>query len=500
MLFRSLIPTLLLLLLLAGCAGTRSARLPASASGEGGESGEDDTPILVPWAMADSSIGGVDPPDLPDSLAAAVEARLLPADQLFDYPVVVNRRVLTWIDTFLGRGRRSFENSLRRSGRYLPMARQIFRESGIPQDLAFLAHVESGFRPEARSPKAACGLWQFMRATAKLYDLRCDDLVDERIDPEASTRAAARLLRHLHERYDDWYLALAAYNAGPGRVDRAIKSSGSRDFWEIARTPHLRNETRNFVPAILAATILAKSPTAYGLTGEVEPPLEYDTLVVHLATDLQVIAGAAALPLDQLAELNPALLCGQTPPDRPTAVRLPAGSREQVKKALIRIPAEQRILFRRHKVRRGDTLYDLARRYETTISAIQTANGMGRSTLLSIGQSLRIPTRSRPADLLADRAPSARTAAVVEHAVLDPQLDLGRVESTSHIVEEARRGLPGRREDAREGMQIHVVQRGDTLAGIGRRYGVPLASLYRMNGLGPRSVLRPGQQIITHAR
>ena len=164
------------------------------------------------------------------------------------------------------------------------MARRIFAEEGIPQDLAAMAHIESGFRHNARSPARALGLWQFMRGTARLYGLRCDSYVDERLDPEKSTRAAARYLRDLYKEFGDWYLAMAAYNTGSGRVARAIRRTGSRDFWHIAGSRYLVNETRNFVPAILSATILSKSPGAYGYTEKTAPPLEYDTVIVDSPT------------------------------------------------------------------------------------------------------------------------------------------------------------------------------------------------------------------------
>jgi membrane-bound lytic murein transglycosylase D len=458
--------------------------------------------VAVP---GDSAIRSWDLPDLPDSLAAATEAKLPPIEELFDYPVVVNRRVLTWIDEYLGRSRKTMNAGLRRSGRYLPMARRIFAEEGIPQDLVFLAHIESNFRPNARSRKSAYGLWQFMRGTAKMYGLRCDGLVDERLDPESSTRAAARLLRALHETYGDWYLALAAYNAGSGKVNRAIRRSGSSDFWEIAKTRHLRRETRNFVPAILAATILAKSPAAYGLTEETAFPIRYDTLTVRIATDLRVIAEAADLPLAQLAELNRALLYGQTPPNSSYVVRLPVGSREVTRLALAKIPPDQRLVVHRHRIRKGDTLYDLARQYGTTVRAIQSENGLGRSTLIRAGRTLRIPTRlakgyaksdrkESKVDRPLDTAPAMlASTAGLERAQIES--DLGRGPSTAHIVEEARLALAAR-EDA-EQVSVHVVRRGDTLYGIARRYDVPLSWIYRWNNLGPRSVIRPGQKIVT---
>jgi membrane-bound lytic murein transglycosylase D len=522
--------------LLAGCGGSRPIPIPVDLSvvqnggGESGTSGSQadslvgrgsnrdclDDAVRVDGIadettfLGDSSLTVLDLPDLPDSLAASTEAQLPAVDELFDYPVVVNRRVLTWIDAYLGRIRKSFEISLRRSGRYLPMARRIFAEEGIPQDLAFLAHVESGFRPHARSHKSACGLWQFMRGTAKLHGLRCNDLVDERFDPERSTRAAAEHLRLLHERYEDWHLVLAAYNAGIGKVDKAIRRSGSDDFWKIANTRHLRNETRNFVPAILAATILAKSPAAYGLTEETDCPLLYDTLTVRVATDLRVIAEATGLDLAELRDLNPALLYGQTPKTGGYAVRLPLATRETVALALADIPASQRLVFHRHRVRRGDTLSGLARRYGTTVRAIQAENGMGRSTLIRVGKMLRVPNRL-PKNLASSAAKRSSADGPLDTAppwfdeaqirVLEqPEPDLGRVSSTAHVVDEARTALASAEETDEEDapkVRVHIVQRGDTLYGIARRYGVPLSRIYRLNNLGPKSVIRPGQRVVT---
>lgn len=529
---RKLLAPLFPLILLIGCGGTRQIPIPVdlsvvpeckdpavgdpscdhdsllSSAAEGDSFSETDRyldSLTVEVALpGDSTVAGLDPPDVSDSLAALTEARLPSTESLFDYPVVVNRRVLTWVDAYLGRLRKGFEISLRRSGRYLPMARRIFAEEGIPQDLAFLAHVESGFRPNARSRKSAYGLWQFIRGTARLNGLRCDGLVDERLDPERSARAAAQYLRSLHDIYGDWHLALAAYNAGPGKVNRAIKRSGYSSFWEIANTRYLRRETRNFVPAILATTILSKSPSAYGLTEETEPPLVNDTLTVHCATDLRVIADAVGLAHSDVIDLNPSLLYGQTPPKCSYMVRLPVGTRETAQTELAKIPPKERLIFHRHRVRSGDTLSELARHYGTTVRAIQAENGLGRSTLIRVGKTLRIPTRPVRSGGKSRSQAKRPEPAQVTLATNEPAMpercdhDLGRGPSTAHVVEEARTALAEAkaRGEIRD-LCVHVVRRGDTLSAIARRYDVPLSRLYRLNNLGPRSIIRPGQEIIT---
>lgn len=521
-----------------------------------------------------------DIPDLSDSLAAVTQA-LLPPHELFDYPVVVNRRVLTWVDHFTGKGREGFNRSLIRSGRFLPLARRVFAEEGVPQDLAFLAHIESGFRPDARSRAQAVGLWQFMAGTGRMYDLRCDQHVDERLDPVRSTRACARHLRDLHERYDDWYLALAAYNAGAGRVDRAVRNSGSRDFWTIASSGNLVNETRNFVPAILAATILAKSPAAYGLTEEAEPPLEYESVWVDSPTDLRVVARCVGRPVSEIEALNPALHRGQTPPGVARyEVFVPPGTGVAFAEAFRRIPKEDRLVFHHHKVGSGETLGLLARRYRTTVGAIQEANGLGRRTLIRVGQELRIPSSGTPLALQGSDGPTRHTvrrgqtlagiartyrvplrtlqeangirdpsriqagqvlripgsgspvagdpgrAPASAHAALaasmpaaptgpdgpaaaasaaDPPMrvsdeDLGRGPSTAHLVEQARRQIdampPEPARPASPGRTtVHVVRKGDTLSGIARTHGVSPADLQRWNRLGSSSLIRPGQRL-----
>ncbi len=400
------------------------------------------------------------PPDISDSLAAATQAQLPSVQELFDYHVEVNPRVLTWIDFYEVKAHDFFNRSLQRSGRYLAMARRIFAEEGIPQDLAFLPHVESGFRHNARSPVRAVGLWQFMRGTAKLYGLRCDGHVDERLDPEKSTRAAARLLRDLYALYGDWYLALAAYNAGAGNVNRAIERAGTRNFWEIARSRNLVRETRDFVPSMLAATILAKSPAAYGFIEDTDPPLEYDTVVVNSPADLRAVARCAGTSFDAIQDLNPAVLGSQTPPGRRFEVHIPKGSAEQFAREFAKLPAEKRLAAGQHRVKKGETLGALAQRYGTTVRAIQEVNGMGRSTVIRVGQSLRIPGHG------GEDAPRAAAAPITD----------------------------------RPAATRHTVRKGECLAGIARRYGLKTDDLQRVNRLSDPSRIVVGQTLEIPAR
>jgi membrane-bound lytic murein transglycosylase D len=394
-------------------------------------------------------------PDISDSLAAATQARLPSMEELFDYPVVVNRRVLSYIDFFLGRSRKLFEAGLVRSGRYLDMSRRIFQEEGIPQDLVFLAHVESSFKYNARSRARAIGLWQFIRGTARLYGLRCDSYVDERLDPERETRASARYLHDLYKTFGDWHLALAAYNTGAGNVERAIQRAGTRDFWRLAETRYLMNETRNFVPAILAATILAKSPGAYGMTEETDPPLTYDSVVLSVPTDLRVIARCCGASLTELKHLNPALLVLQTPPHAGDyEIRVPAGLGERLAREITSVPPTERLVYERHSVRRGETLAAIAHRYGTTVRAVQDANQLGRSTMIRVGQTLTIPSRNGGETPLA-------------------QVAQGEGESVQHRV-----------------------CRGETLSKIAARYGVTVETIQRANRLSSPNRISIGQSLV----
>jgi hypothetical protein len=247
----------------------------------------------------------------------------------YDVPVVVNDSVESFIRYFQTRGRRSFEKWLERSAAYLPLVKRILRQVGMPEDLAYLALIESGFNPLAKSRKKAVGIWQFMHWTGKNYGLRVDWWIDERRDPEKATMAAASYLKNLHERFDSWYLAAAGYNGGEGRIIRALKKYGTEDFWELAsRRRALKKETKNYIPKYLAAMIIAKNPEKYGFYKlDYLGPLAYDRVKVAEATDLKVLAKAAGTTVKELKRLNPELNGWFTPPDYPDyELKIPPGS------------------------------------------------------------------------------------------------------------------------------------------------------------------------------
>jgi membrane-bound lytic murein transglycosylase D len=224
------------------------------------------------------------------------------------------------------------------------MIRRIFAEEGVPLDLAYLAHVESAFKPNALSRSRAKGMFQFMARTGREYGLRQDYWIDERSDPEKCTRAAARYLKDLYAMFGDWHLAMAAYNGGPGRVSRALAQTRATDFWSLALTSRIRRETKNYVPAILAVTLISKNPEKYGFSYVPEPPLDYDTIDVDGAVDLRVLARLAGSDGDTMHSLNPALRRHQTPPDRVTAIRVPKGTGVSTLAALMELPPSERVI------------------------------------------------------------------------------------------------------------------------------------------------------------
>jgi peptidoglycan lytic transglycosylase D len=299
-----------------------------------------------------------------------------------DLPLVINDYVAGYINYFSTRGRDVFEAALARSGKYREMILKTFREEGVPQDLIYLAQAESGFKPLALSKARARGMWQFMASRGAGYGLHRSWWVDDRQDPEKATRAAARHLKDLYNQFGDWYLAMAAYNSGPGNVQQAVRRTGYADFWELYKRNVLPAETKNYVPIILAMTIISKNPGRYGLESvQPAPALDYDVVRVNYPVDLRLVAECVDASLDQLVELNPSLLRRTTPKDQSFDLHVPKGSKEKYQAAITSIPEDKRVQWRYHKVEQGETLTAIAKKYRTTDRAIAQVNNLEGSQL-----------------------------------------------------------------------------------------------------------------------
>ena len=305
-----------------------------------------------------------------------------------DLPLMMTDQVAGYIAYFSNRGRGVFEHALARSGRYRDMMLPILKEEGVPQDLIYLAQAESGFHPLAVSRVGARGIWQFMGSRARGYGLSHSMYVDDRQDPEKSTRAAARHLKDLYNQFGDWYLAMAAYNSGPGTVQAAVRRTGYADFWELYNRNVLPKETRNYVPIILAVTIMAKNPSQYGLDDvTMEHPADYDTVTINYPVDLRLVADCVGASTTELQDLNPSLLRLSTPRTGSFQIHIPAGTKDQFETAIAAIPPTNRLWWRYHEVHAGDTVASLARTYHTTAKADRRsesprgrATGTGRET------------------------------------------------------------------------------------------------------------------------
>jgi membrane-bound lytic murein transglycosylase D len=328
-------------------------------------------------------------------------------------PLVVNDAVLGYIDYFNGRGHKTIEGGLERAGRYEAMISRVLREEGIPEELIRVAQAESGFLPRAVSRAAAKGMWQFVKFRGNQYGLMQTPYSDDRLDPEKATRAAARHLHDLYREFGDWYLAMAAYNSGPGAVERAVERSGYADFWELRARRMLPVETSNYVPIILAMTIMAKNAAAYGLDRVTpDPAIEYDTIKTASPTSLALIGDLSDTSVSQILQLNPSLLRGVAPGD--FDLRVPKGMGQEVTAALDSVPAERRASWRMHRVESGQTLAAIARLYNSSPALIASTNKLtdndptpGDRLLIPVGdRQTAAPARSsRPA---AHRVVSAR--------------------------------------------------------------------------------------------
>jgi membrane-bound lytic murein transglycosylase D len=419
-----------------------------------------------------------DPPPPSPETAKAVVDDLGTRD--YDIPIPLNDKVLAFVELFSGRLKNYLEEGLSRGARYLPMVQSIFQAEGLPRDLSYVPLIESAFKPSAVSRAKARGMWQFMRGTALENGLRHDWYLDERADPEKATRAAAKYLKFLHEKFDgDWHLALASYNGGYGRVQRAMKRSGRDDFWELSSTRrHLPRETRDYVPLILAAVIVSRNPTHYGLN--VVPAVEVASEVVTVAgpMDLRRVAEWTGTSLEGLQDLNPELRRWTTPVrDDQYSLRVPLGTAEIVRTRAAELTADVPDPFTRHIVKKGETLASVAKKLRVTRADLAEANYLTTRARLTAGQQLIIP---KPPALLAG-----------PDAVLAAADTTGAGEELTDAVAAAGPSTPVARAPER---RVHRVKSGETLFSIARLYRTTVASIREWNNLRG-STIRVGQRL-----
>lgn len=382
---------------------------------------------------------------------------------LFDFPLTENNQVDFYLQQFQGKQRRNFQRWLERSTQYQEFIEIELQQAGLPKDLFFLAMIESGFNPSAYSKAHAAGLWQFIRGTGKNYGLRIDSWVDERRDPIKATRAAIDYLSFLHEEFGDWYLAVAAYNAGEGKIARGLKRYQTNDFWELASKDYLSLETKRYVPKLIAAIKIAREPERYGFTEiDYKTTQSFDEIKVQPGTELAAVAATAETDVTTLRRLNNDLRKNQTPPGgKGYMLKVPAGTKELVAQNLDRLHPIVTTEYKTHTVKRGDTLTKICRNYQINKTTLLKANNL-RTASLKRGQRLRIPYRTTKYVLLKEGETPA-----------------------SHFA--------STKSDGR--MMLHTMRKGDTLSKVAKKYDVPLASIIQWNGIKDVRKVKAGEHI-----
>lgn len=391
-------------------------------------------------------------------------------EELEVIPTEINASVNKWLDYFQNRGRPHMERYLRRSTRYEALMKKVLRDNRLPEDLFYIALIESGFSSQAYSHASAVGYWQFIRGTGKKYKLKINQLLDERRDPVLSTQAAAEYFKDLYVRFNSWYLAMAAYNVGEGRVERAIKKYKTNDFWALAKNRRaLPAETDNYVPKFIAAKLIAKNPDKYGFEGlDYMPPIEYDHVTLSQPVNLRLMAEKMGINYEDFKDLNPKFK-GEVAPleeNNSLGIRIPPGSYESALAAAnesyvdkVEYVADQNEI-QIYKIRKGDTLSTIARKYRTNIAYLRDINDFSRKKTLRIGQKIYVP----------DRTPLQ---------VKRPQL-VAKAKAKA---------------DA-QGKKYHIVKKGENLSLIAKKYNVSMGSITKVNNLKSKSVLKVGDRVI----
>ncbi|MDE3136502.1 MAG: LysM peptidoglycan-binding domain-containing protein [Acidobacteriota bacterium] len=493
----------------------------------GGQQGEPGQPQLEePASPLEEIAAAANLPANPE-VAQKAAAELLHVPH--DLPLTVNEPVLTFLNFFqTSRGRKIIEHSLARSGRYRDMVRQVLKQEGLPQDLMYLPLPESGYQPRATSRVGARGLWQFMPETGRLYGLKINRWEDQRMDPVASTHAAAEHLRDLYGIFHDWYLALAAYDSGSLTVARAIERTGYADFWQLYRLNAFPSvETKNYVPIMLAMTLVAKDPGLYGVdVTDPQEPLKTDPFKPGRSVDLRLVADAIGIKTEELREMNPALFGVVTPDDPSFALRVPAGTEKQLLATLQTIPPSRWVGWRLHHVTADDTLASVAQQYKVHAAALAAANDLSAGDPLTPGKLLLVPAPVMPATIYY-RVRSGDTVGGIARRY---HVSVGDLRVWNHLRSNlirvgqelriySRQGAPRfervssrrRVSESRSAAEpfpaeketrggVYIVRSGDTFWSISRRYGVSTNALRGANPEAARKGLKVGERIVIPKR
>lgn len=444
------------------------------------------------------------------------EIGVSPEEITYDMPIEWNQRVENSIIYFQTVAREAFETYMKRSGKYKDLMQRILRERGLPQDLVWLCLVESGFNPKAYSWARAVGPWQFIAATGRKYGLRRNWWYDERRDFVKSTYAACDYLSFLYDRFKSWSLALAAYNGGEGRVDRAIKKHKTNNFWKL----RLNKQTANYVPLFMAATIIAKDPQRYGFDVEFDEPIQYDVVGVNQPVDLKKVAKSLGISLAVLNELNPELRRGVTPPNYPGyKLRIPAGTKELFSQKFKGYDAKTSGLFVEHQVTKGQTLSYLSYRYGVPISAIMDLNGLTNKHRLSIGQRLIIPANRQATKASSMKSSSTNTEKKTSGSFVyrvKKGDTLSKLASKFNTTSNEIRRINGLKSAHRiyvgQKLRIpqislssggllkeHIVKKGENLSYLSNKYGISVSAIMSANNLSNKHILKIGQRLLIPA-